>query len=148
MQVLPQESEPVGLAVRGPSRLRRAGTPLLIAAVVASLALAAGLGIDLARFRVPGARPALLDCIGVTTAPLDRASRQSLGVKGSDGLVVTSIDPEGPAAAAGIGVGDVLAARGGKVTANGTGDGASLTVTRGAGATRVPLALPDDCGTD
>jgi len=102
----------------------------------------------LARFRVPGARPALLDCIGVTTAPLDKASRRALGVAGGDGLVVTSIDPDGPAAVAGIGVGDVLAANGGKVAATVGNGGASLVVARGKAAMRLPLALPDDCSAD
>jgi len=52
--------------------------------------------------------------LGILMDPLDEASASKLGLKASHGIVVKNIDPESPAAAAGLRIGDVLVGLDGK----------------------------------
>ena len=48
------------------------------------------------------------NAVGLAVEALDDDARSEYGWDGQDGLVVTAVDPEGPAAAAGIEVGDLI----------------------------------------
>ena len=46
--------------------------------------------------------------LGVAVGPVDQSAAQSLGMKKPQGALVASVDPDGPAATAGIQAGDVI----------------------------------------
>jgi serine protease Do len=93
--------------------------------------------------------------LGVALAPPSVAARlrRAVGLEERDGLLVQSVDPEGPAAAAGVREGDLLVAAGGRavrdlddlaVALAGVASGGTieLVVVRGVEERRVEVAFP------
>jgi predicted metalloprotease with PDZ domain len=63
------------------------------------------------------------EALGATVEPVDRVTASRLGLTAGEGdLVVTSVASRGPAAAAGIRVGDIIETIGGKPARNGLDD--------------------------
>jgi predicted metalloprotease with PDZ domain len=99
------------------------------AAAMLTLGAIVALGLFLAlrplRVETPasGSAQALLrldTALGATVEPVDRATAGLLGLRSSNGdLVVTSVASSGPAASAGLRVGDVIEQIGGRPAANG-----------------------------
>jgi S1-C subfamily serine protease len=74
--------------------------------------------------------------IGVGTVPLPRRVAHAAGIESRAAVMLTQVEPGGPAAAAGLRAGDILLALGGEPVA-----GADALIRRlGAGAIGVPLA--------
>jgi serine protease Do len=91
--------------------------------------------------------------IGVASAEVAAKLRSSVGLPERTGLLVRSIDPDGPAAAAGVQVGDLLAgAAGAPITTvddlhralDQAGDDLELQLVRGADDLTVTVVFPTD----
>lgn len=101
---------------------RNAAALLTLGAIIA---LALFLALRPLRVETPasGSAQALLrldTVLGATVEPVDRATAGLLGLRSSDGdLVVTSVASRGPAASAGLRVGDIIEQIGGRPAASG-----------------------------
>ncbi|SFO04499.1 serine protease, S1-C subfamily, contains C-terminal PDZ domain [Pseudonocardia ammonioxydans] len=92
--------------------------------------------------------------LGLVPAPLTPQIRSALGVRAEEGALVARVDPDGPAAAAGIRPGDVLVALGDRpvttvtdlhAALRGTEPGTATTVTvlRAGGRSELPVTIGD-----
>lgn len=90
--------------------------------------------------------------LGMQPVRLPEALRQRLGLSGDNGLIVVSVEPDGPAAAAGILLGDVLVALDGARLSGvddvqtalarlRVGAGAALSIVRAGAAVEVRLTV-------
>ena len=114
----------------------------LAPAVVVSLVLTGLLGFSLMRHHP---QPLALQCLAATAEPLD-AARGMFGHSEDDGrMIVTSLRATGPAARAGLAVGDVLPAKIAVGMAAGSKIPARFTVARDAAAVDVLVDLPATC---
>lgn len=95
--------------------------------------------------------------LGLVPAPLTPQIRSALGVRAEQGALVARLDPDGPAAAAGVRPGDVLVAIGESPVATVTdlhaalraiepGTATTLTVLRGEQRSELPVTIGDRPG--
>ena len=93
--------------------------------------------------------------IGLAPAHVAARLRASVGLPERDGLLVRSVDPSGPAAAAGVQVGDLVAGAGGQPirevddlhrAIDAAGTSLELLLVRGTGEVTVAVTFPDDAG--
>ena len=92
--------------------------------------------------------------LGLVPAPLTPQIRSALGVRAEEGALVARVDPDGPAAGAGVRPGDVLVALGDRPVATVTdlhaalrgtepGTTTTLTVLRADGRSELPVTIGD-----
>jgi hypothetical protein len=125
-------------------RRRNAALSLILGAMIV---LTAFLALRPLRLEAPifGSARTLLNldnAVGATVEPVDRATATTLGLSSPAGdLVVTSVANRGPAAAAGIRVGDVIERIGGKPAAASAAPRAPTVVMINRGGKRAMLRI-------